>query len=109
MANRTFYYVIEDRLPQFEATCLDANGAVVDISSSTATLNLRKEDSTTTNSYACTIATGTDGVVTYAWLGTEITVAGRYHLEVEVTFASGKKTTFPNFCDAWLEARDDLD
>jgi hypothetical protein len=44
---------------------------------------------------ACTIISSTDGIVDYAWSGTNTDTAGDYEGEVTVTFAAGKASTFP--------------
>ena len=57
---------------------------------------------------AVTLNTGLASCV-YPWQPNDTDTAGDYHAEVEVTFASGGKATWPNFTNFIIRITDDLD
>jgi len=97
-----FDFVIKrgDLLPVITATLKDANGAAVDLTGTAVKLLMKKVGGTSAKVNA-TATVDPDqvtnkGKVSYAWVGTDTDTGGVYEAEWEVTFAGGKKQTFPN-------------
>ncbi|MGQ0669342.1 MAG: hypothetical protein ACT4PO_06680 [Actinomycetota bacterium] len=99
-----------DLEPAIKATLQDAAGAAVDLTGATVKFIMASLAATTPKILAAaTITAATTGKVEYVWIGTDTDTDGRYRGEFEVTWASGKKQTFPS--DGYVEiiVTEDLD
>jgi hypothetical protein len=92
---------------------LTANDAPVDLTGAAARIIVRKDGSRSgapkVNAVMTIASQVTDrGRVSYAFLPGDVNIAGRFSVEVEVTFADGKVATFPSDGYEALEILDDL-
>lgn len=92
-----------DRLPRIDGVCqtyISNAWAAVDISGATLVINIRSENSSTVALTAgATINSGSAGTWYYEWGANDTGTTlgpGRFFVELEVTFPSTKKMTFPN-------------
>lgn len=75
-----------------------ASNSPIDVSGSTVVrFHFRKEDGTSvTTLTASKPSGGTDGVVSFPWGAGNLSEAGNYEGEIEITFSSGKVQTVPD-------------
>lgn len=86
-----------DRLPPIQATLKDAAGTAVNLTGATVTLLMTAQGASSPSvNAAATVTNAAGGQVQYDWGTSDTATAGTYYAEFEVTFASGKKQTFPN-------------
>ena len=97
----TFRLKEGDRLPIYSARATDSAG-YVSLAGATGRILVRAAGSTTVlvdqNVTIDADQVTNKGLHSYAWTDADVLVlpAGSYELEIEFTFASGKKWTFPN-------------
>lgn len=92
-----FYIKKDDRLPEIQATLLDAENTIVNlvgcsvkfIMTDKAT-GLKKVDAN------ATIVNAAAGVVKYSWVSADTDIAGAFRAEFEVRFPDDRLQTFPN-------------
>lgn len=99
-----------DRLPPIQATLGTASGAT-DLSTATSVKFIMKTEQGNTlkvNSAAVVVNAAT-GLVRYDWLAVDTDTPGKYQGEWEVTWATGKKQTFPTTSYHSIEILQDLD
>lgn len=73
-----------------KATIIDENEAVVDVSSATTKqLIFKKSDGSTLTANADFFTNGTDGIIQYATVSGDISVAGTYRFQGYVVLSSG--------------------
>lgn len=103
-----------DLLPAFEFTCQDANKAAVLIQGASEVRFLMRSQATgavKVNALATNLDDGTSankGKGRYDWSSGDTDTAGWYEAEVQVTFANGRKETFPNGGYALVLVKDDI-
>ncbi len=94
-----------DRLPPLDATCEDAEGKPIDLSSGPPDVKfyMRRsgEAANLINGAAMTIVDAPNGKVRYAWQAGDSITPGRYIGEIKVDFGAGGLMTFPN--DGYLD------
>lgn len=94
--------------PAIEAQLLNADGTPLDLTGRTVKfiMRLRSGSSPKVNANA-TIASATDGQVSYSWTGTDTDTSGSYIAEWETTLA-GRKQTIPSGGYLTIDIVDDL-
>lgn len=86
-----------DTAPAFTATLRDANGTVIDLTGASARFLMREPRARILKvNGAMTIPDAANGRVSYAWATGDTDTAGKYQVEVEVTFSDSTIQTFPN-------------
>lgn len=87
-----------DRLPELEVICKDADGNVVDLTAADSAKFLMKatNGSTPKVDAAATITSPSAGRIKYSWAASDTDTAGTYNGEFEVSFPGPKLETFPN-------------
>ena len=98
-----------DRLPEIQGQCVDADGNPVDLTGATAVafhMKTAEAGSPKVNS-AGVIVDAPTGIVKYAWAAVDTDTAGDYLAEFEVNFG-GKTQTFPNVRNLEITVVDDL-
>jgi hypothetical protein len=92
-----FYIKQGDVLPVITTQCLDENGAAVNLTGASVRFLMRpqRQAAIKVNALA-SITTAAEGRAKYEWQSGDTDRAGTYEAEWEVTFADGKKSTFPN-------------
>ena|SRR6185436_1922567 len=98
-----------DRLPSIAATLRGADGAPTDLTGAAVKfqMNAVAGGANKVNS-AATIVSAVAGTVQYDWLAIDTDTPGDYVFTWEVTFASGKKLTYPNGANMTLTIVTDL-
>jgi hypothetical protein len=97
MAQDTFNIKEGDFLPVLQRTLYDENDAAVDLTNATSVKFTMKRGATTKISkVGCAIIDTLNGIVQYAWTGTDTDTPGVYDAEFQVTYVSAKIETFPN-------------
>ena len=87
------------RDPALVVTLNDESGTAVNVSAATSiTLTMRTKNGTVLiNQQTMSFVTdGTDGQVSYAWQAGSTDTPGEHDIEVDVNWASGTRTTFPD-------------
>lgn len=97
-----------DTHPPIEATLSDANGPV-NLTGSTVKLILKSAGAgSTVITGTCTIVSAAAGTVRYDWLAPDTASVNTLSGEFEVTWSTGKITTFPNDAYFSVEIKADL-
>jgi hypothetical protein len=94
-----------DLLPPLEATLSDDNGPA-DLTGATVEIVYRCGDTVITGE--CTVVSAEDGTIQYEWAEGDTDTPGMYAAKFVVTFASGKKQSFPNDSSCSIEIRGGL-
>lgn len=81
-------YYTGDTWPPITGTCKDANGTAVDLSTSDSLRFVAKSGSTVITGTAAFNTDGIDGKWKYTWAAADLTTAGSYVPEIEVTWDS---------------------
>jgi hypothetical protein len=104
-----------DLLPVYRAQLLQTDPETntttpVDLSTITSVKFLMSANAATTAKVAsaATVDDGPNGIVSYSWISGDTNLSGTYNVEIEVTWTSGKRQTFP--ADSYLTVKvvDDL-
>jgi hypothetical protein len=105
----TFTIKQGDRLPVIEATLAGADGAA-DLTGATVKFLMRSKGAgaTVLVDAAATVVGAALGTVLYDWAEGDTDTTGTHQAEWEVTFASGKKQTFPNDGYTSVKVVDDI-
>lgn len=91
-------YKTGDTTPDLTGTVTDANGPV-NIFTATSLRFISKNGINTVTGAAVKIDDGTvplRGKWKYVWAPTDLSIAGDWEVEIEVTWSAGKIETFPN-------------
>lgn len=100
-----------DTTPTFRARCLD-DTTPVDLSSAASVKLLMRRYGASTSALSATMVVEdqatSPGWVYRAWSPSDLSVAGEYHAEVEVTWANGTVQTFPPTGWVTIRVADDL-
>lgn len=111
MATADFTIKAHDTLPSIQAA-LVSGGTAVDLTSATGVSFIMKSavgNGTATKSAAVIVAPATGGVVRYDWTASDTATPGDFLAEWEVTWAAGKKQTFPTLTYHTVSILADLD
>ncbi|MCU7521615.1 MAG: BppU family phage baseplate upper protein [Ignavibacteria bacterium] len=87
---------LHDTLPPMEATLKDNTGAAYNLTGAAVQIHLRCRNTGTVVNKAATITDAPNGVVSYTLATNDISAAGSYDVEWQVTFSGGAVLTFPN-------------
>jgi hypothetical protein len=90
----TFQIVAGDLLPVIQATLIGPNG-VLDLTGATIVFRMKPPSGSAVNLSATIMGSPVNGVVQYAWQGSDTAVAGLYSAEWVVTIG-GKPMTIPS-------------
>lgn len=106
----TFTIKQNDRLPSIQATCVDADGAAVDLTGATGvTFHMKAVGGGAAKVNAAgVIVNAASGIVRYDWAATDTDTVGEFLGEFEVAFTGPKTQTFPNFENIAITIVDDL-
>lgn len=97
-----------DTWPPVEATLSDANGPV-NLTGAAVKLILKSAGAgATVVSGSCTIVSAVAGTVRYDWISADTASVNTLSGEFEVTWSTGKITTFPNDAYFSVEIKADL-
>ncbi len=99
-----------DRLPSIRAT-LSTGGTAVDLSTATGVDFIMRADNANApkvNSPAI-VVDAVSGIVRYDWTVADTDAPGKYKAEWEVTWADGKRQTFPTLTYHEVDVLADLD
>lgn len=99
-----FFIKQNDTSPSLKATLLASNGLTQNLSGSSVVFQMRNSESETykINASASLYDAG-NGIVEYEWQEGDTDTAGFYQAEFEVTYFDGKKETFPNVGNIYIE------
>lgn len=93
----TFNIKQNDTSPALEATCLNEDGAPIDLTGATSVrFHMRNATGTVVLDEDMLVDDATGGIVVYVWDAADTAVVGRFQAEVEITFSNGRVETFPN-------------
>ena len=92
-----FYMKQYDTAPAFICSLSDVNGPV-NLSAAAVWFVMKAlTGASTPKVYAAgAVADAVNGVVSYSWISADTNVVGDYNAEWQVTYASGKRQTFPD-------------
>jgi hypothetical protein len=96
-----------DLLPVFRTPILDGT-AIVPLTGASVLLLVTRPDGTPL-SKSMNIEDAVNGIVNYPWVNGDLPTVGDYFFEVQVTFANGKKQTFPAKGHGIISVHEDLD
>ena len=88
-----------DRKEPLARTLQDSLGAAVDLTGATVKFLMRKKREATAPlkvNVAAVVVAAASGQVRYDWAAGDTDTVGTYKAEFEVTFADGRKQSFPN-------------
>ena len=86
-----------DTTPDMTGTCLDGDGAAVDLSGSTLLFHMRRKGTATPKiNSAASIVIAASGTWKYEWLAGDTDTVGEFEFQLQVTFGGGDIRTFPN-------------
>lgn len=105
-----FVLKAHDRLPSIQAV-LSTAGGVVDLTAATGVTFIMKatQGNTVKVNAAATVVSATGGVCRYDWLAADSDTPGEYIAEWQVTWAGGKRQTFPTLSYHTVSILADLD
>lgn len=86
-----------DRLPSLQTTLKDENGAAVNLTGTTVRFKMRAygQSGTPKVDQPATTVDAVGGIVRYDWALVDVDTSGWFEAEWEVTYADGRKATFP--------------
>lgn len=88
---------VNDTRPDATLTCT-SNSVGVNLTGATCVLHVKRPDGTAVTRTApaggLTVTTPASGILTYRWQAGDLTIAGNYTLEVQVTYADTGVQTF---------------
>ena len=96
MPTPVFYLKVGDRLPSIEATLLDFSGQAVNLTGATVEWVYRKLGAATGLVRSAAVVNAAQGKVRYDWVAEDTIEPGLLDAEWRVTFADGRKMSFPN-------------
>jgi hypothetical protein len=94
--------------PPFEVTLKDKNGPVDLTGATSVMLHFATASGSTEFSGECEITDAEAGIVRYLWEESDVATVNTYNIEWEVTWASGRPTTFPTKGYKTVEVAPDL-
>lgn len=97
-----------DRLPALEMSLTDRTGAPVNLIGATARVIVGRRGKAPLVDAPAVVVDGAAGSIRYDWADGDTATAGSYLLEVEVTFADGRRMTCPNNGHASVSVVEDL-
>lgn len=74
---------------RFTATIVDADGAPVDVSSATLTMDFKKPTGATVTKIPALVTTGVDGKIVYTTLANDLDVAGPWQVQAYAVMPAG--------------------
>lgn len=94
MATITMYQ--NDTLPAYTRTCLDQNGAVINLTGATIVLKFialsgSLSGTVTNGAGSVTVTNATAGQISYAWVAADTATVGTYQLWVYITVGATKE------------------
>lgn len=99
-----------DTAPDLVFTLRDALGAAVNLTGVTAqTITVKTVGGAVKFTAAVTVTTAASGLCKYSWSSTDTDTAGEFIWEVQVTYSSGRKQTFPTLGSMTLHIDPDAD
>ena len=108
--NLTFTIKRGDLLPAYRARTLDKDATTpVNLNTATSVLLIMRGPVTVTGAMTKEDQTSNTGWVNRDWVSGDTDIVGNYRAEIEVTWAGGKKQTFPAYGYALVVISDDLD
>ena len=98
MATVSFHKKTGDTKTDLQVTLKDGDRNVVDVTGATVKFSMLLEGGTTLviNEGAVTLVTAASGIVKYEWTAPDVTLAGTFLGEFEVTYSDGSIETFAN-------------
>lgn len=99
-----------DTSPKLAVTLTNSSGNAINLSGCTARFHMKAYGQSGLKvQSSATITDAPNGVVEYAWSGTDTDTAGTYYGEVEITYGDGSVETFPNNGYFTVIIKEDLD
>lgn len=96
-----------DTWPPVRATLKDENGPV-DLTGCTVKFRMSGPSGANTVNESATITDAANGKVMYTWQKGDTKVVGQHRAEFVVTFANGKRATFPNNNFIFIQINEDV-
>lgn len=90
-----FFIKQGNTLPAYVVALKDNSGASVNLTGCSVKFHMSNYTAGSVINSAATIVDAVNGLVSYAWLGSDTTTAGDFSTEWKVTFPSGAQQTFP--------------